>query len=44
MNWISRFFSIDKSDISAPILITAILLAGQLSFGLLESFSWNHFS
>jgi enediyne biosynthesis protein E5 len=39
MNWIStRFFSIDNRYLP-PILITAILLAGQLSFGLLESFS-----
>ena len=34
----SRFFSIDNRYLP-PILITAILLAGQLSFGLLESFS-----
>ncbi len=33
-----RFFSIDNRYLP-PILITAILLAGQLSFGLLESFS-----
>jgi hypothetical protein len=38
MNWIARFFSIDNRYLP-PILITAILLAGQLSFGLLESFS-----
>src|SRR6202451_4277236 len=38
MNVISRFFSIDNRYLP-PILITAILLAGQLSFGLLESFS-----
>ena len=38
MNPISRFLSIDNRYL-APILITAILLAGQLSFGLLESFS-----
>ena len=33
----SRFFHIDNRYL-APVLITAILLAGQLSFGLLESF------
>jgi Na+-translocating ferredoxin:NAD+ oxidoreductase RnfD subunit len=38
MNPIARFFSIDNRYLP-PILITAILLAGQLSFGLLESFS-----
>jgi enediyne biosynthesis protein E5 len=38
MNLIARFFSIDNRYLP-PILITAILLAGQLSFGLLESFS-----
>src|SRR5580698_4275522 len=38
MNPISRFLSIDNRYLP-PILITAILLAGQLSFGLLESFS-----
>ena len=42
MNAIARFFSvffnIDNRYLP-PILITAILLAGQLSFGLLESFS-----
>jgi Na+-translocating ferredoxin:NAD+ oxidoreductase RnfD subunit len=38
MKLISRFFSIDNRYLP-PILITAILLAGQLSFGLLESFS-----
>jgi enediyne biosynthesis protein E5 len=38
MSPISRFLSIDNRYLP-PILITAILLAGQLSFGLLESFS-----
>jgi enediyne biosynthesis protein E5 len=38
MNLIARFLSIDNRYLP-PILITAILLAGQLSFGLLESFS-----
>jgi Na+-transporting NADH:ubiquinone oxidoreductase subunit NqrB len=38
MNPVSRFFSIDNRYL-APILITVILLVGQLSFGLLESFS-----
>src|SRR5579862_1035603 len=35
---IGRFFSIDNRYL-APLLITTILLVGQLSFGLLESFS-----
>lgn len=35
---LSRFFSADNRYL-APILITLILLAGNLSFGLLESFS-----
>jgi Na+-translocating ferredoxin:NAD+ oxidoreductase RnfD subunit len=38
MKPISRFLSIENRYLP-PILITAILLAGQLSFGLLESFS-----
>jgi Na+-translocating ferredoxin:NAD+ oxidoreductase RnfD subunit len=38
MNSVARFFSIDNRYLP-PMLITAILLAGQLSFGLLESFS-----
>jgi Na+-translocating ferredoxin:NAD+ oxidoreductase RnfD subunit len=38
MNPISRFRSIDNRYL-APILITAILFGGHLSFGLLESFS-----
>ncbi|MEP6714898.1 MAG: RnfABCDGE type electron transport complex subunit D [Terriglobia bacterium] len=36
MKIVARFFSIDNRYL-APILITAILLAGQLSFGVLES-------
>jgi Na+-translocating ferredoxin:NAD+ oxidoreductase RnfD subunit len=35
---LGRFFSIENRYL-APLLITAILLVGQLSFGLLESFS-----
>ncbi len=35
---LSRFFSIENRYLP-PMLITTILLAGQLSFGLLESFS-----
>jgi enediyne biosynthesis protein E5 len=38
MNPIAKFFRIENRYLP-PILITAILLAGQLSFGLLESFS-----
>jgi len=38
MNSVARFFSIENRYLP-PILITCILLAGQLSFGLLESFS-----
>jgi Na+-translocating ferredoxin:NAD+ oxidoreductase RnfD subunit len=38
MSAVAKFFSIDNRYLP-PILITAILLAGQLSFGLLESFS-----
>src|SRR6202167_2375962 len=38
MKAIARFFSIDNRYLP-PILITSILLAGQLSFGLLESFT-----
>jgi Na+-translocating ferredoxin:NAD+ oxidoreductase RnfD subunit len=38
MKALARFFSIDNRYLP-PILITCILLAGQLSFGLLESFS-----
>jgi enediyne biosynthesis protein E5 len=37
-NAIGRFFSIENRYL-APLLITTILLAGQLSFGVLESFS-----
>jgi Na+-translocating ferredoxin:NAD+ oxidoreductase RnfD subunit len=35
---LSRFFSIENRYL-APILITSILLVGQISYGLLESFS-----
>jgi len=35
---LSRFFSIENSYL-APLLITTILLVGQVSFGVLESFS-----
>lgn len=35
---LGRFFSIENRYL-APLLITSILIAGQLSFGLLESFS-----
>ena len=35
---LSRFFSIENRYLP-PLLITTILLVGQLSFGLLESFS-----
>src|SRR6202046_1137695 len=38
MKLLARFFSIENRYLP-PILITTILLAGQLSFGLLESFS-----
>src|ERR1700722_18401908 len=38
MKLLARFFSIENRYLP-PILITCILLAGQLSFGLLESFS-----
>ncbi|MES1258267.1 MAG: RnfABCDGE type electron transport complex subunit D [Acidobacteriota bacterium] len=38
MNPLTRFFNIENRYLP-PTLITAILLAGQLSFGLLESFS-----
>jgi len=38
MKWLSRFFSIENRYLP-PLLITTILLVGQLSFGLLESFS-----
>lgn len=38
MNPVARFLSIENRYLP-PILITAILLVGQLSFGLLESFS-----
>jgi Na+-translocating ferredoxin:NAD+ oxidoreductase RnfD subunit len=38
MNLIKKFFRPDNRYL-APVLITCILLAGQVSFGLLESFS-----
>ncbi len=38
MSLFSRFFSIENRYL-APLLITTILLVGQLSFGLLESLS-----
>lgn len=38
MSLVARFFSIDNRYLP-PTLITCILLVGQLSFGLLESFS-----
>src|SRR3954453_7612321 len=37
-NALSRFFS-PQNQYLAPLLITLILVAGNLSFGLLESFS-----
>ena len=38
MSLLTRFFSIENRYLP-PVFITTILLVGQISFGLLESFS-----